>query len=395
MSITIGFILIFILVVIPGLLFQRFYYFGEFSKQFSTKDTVYKSVFYSVIPGISVQVLGAFIYFSFHKNSFENIFIHNIIQETLAPHEGQKMSTDTINFINDDIYFFLAHTVNVYFLAILLGYVTTRAVRYFNLDKKFKIIRFKNQWYYIFSGEILTFEKFKKVDTVIGEVKGSYDKFKHYPPYADILCESNGESALYSGYIIDYDLDHNNISNLEKLYLIGTHRFRKKKESDSEEKIYGSRTKVPIQGNVFILSAKNIQNINLTFVPKPLEGQVTDDSKRQIVLKRIYRAFLVLQILIIPLTIFFDYSKSDNDLLINITKHINESSKFQLTLLVLVLVQLISVFAPQRLYKENIKEEEKEEKVEPTPYFEYSFKYIGYKLIFLLILSLLYWYIYL
>lgn len=65
MSITIGFIALFISIVIPGLLFFRFYYYGEFSKQFTTKDQISKIFFFSIIPGIIIQIHSLLIYFKF------------------------------------------------------------------------------------------------------------------------------------------------------------------------------------------------------------------------------------------------------------------------------------------------------------------------------------------
>ncbi|CAA0236521.1 hypothetical protein [Tenacibaculum maritimum] len=388
MSITIGFVLIFILIIIPGLLFQRFYYFGEFSKQFNTKDTVYKSIFYSVIPGILIQLLGALIYFLVHKSTFENDLIFSVFYEISNPPE-KGMSTKTIEFINNGIYLFLIHLLNIYFLSIFIGYSLTRLVRYFKLDKFLKILRFKNQWYYIFSGEILDFSKFKNVNKILGEVKGEYNKFKHYPPHADILVDTNsGTTCLYSGYVIDYDLDSNNINNLDKIYLIGTHRYRDKRETDSQDIIHGSRAKIKVKGSVFVLTAKNIQTINLTLIPKPVEEDiVVEEKKGQVLLKYIYRTLIVFKFA----SIFYIY-KIDYDFLGRIfpklTLHLSDSGFFQKFFMVLIVIQLLSVISPE------LKDEKIEEDNNQPSFFEYNTPdFIG-KVVILAVFIILYWFIY-
>ncbi|THF48460.1 hypothetical protein E6C50_14345 [Flavobacterium supellecticarium] len=62
MNLTLGFIAFFIAIVIPGILFRRFFFYGEFSKQFNTKDPVLHSIFFSIIPGIVIQLVCFTIY---------------------------------------------------------------------------------------------------------------------------------------------------------------------------------------------------------------------------------------------------------------------------------------------------------------------------------------------
>lgn len=383
MSITFGFVLIFTIIIIPGLLFQRFYYFGEFSKQFNTKDTIYKSIFYSVIPGILIQLLGILIYFSAHEISFKNDLIFSIFHEISSPPE-EGLSDNTIKFINNSIHLFLIHLLNTYILSISLGYILTTLVRYFNLDKLLKILRFKNQWYYVFSGEILNFKKFKKIGLIIGEIKGEYNKYKHYPPYVDVLIDNNSnESSLYSGYLIDYDLDSNNINNLDKIYLIGAHRFREKKDSDSKKIVHGSKAKISIKGDIFILNAKNIQNMNITFIPKSLEKKNNLTKDKKTFKEYIYNILLLLKFLTIAYIYLINLNILET-LIPQLTLYLSDSSFFQKTLTILIITQFLSLFSPEKIKSNN----EDEGKF----YFSYNWsEFIG-KFLMLVIFSLIYYF---
>lgn len=77
MNFTFGFIVFFVSIIIPGILFRRFYFYGEFSKQFNTKDPVLHSIYFSIIPGIILQIFGIIIYSFYTPNelNFYNIFI--------------------------------------------------------------------------------------------------------------------------------------------------------------------------------------------------------------------------------------------------------------------------------------------------------------------------------
>src|SRR5690554_7532128 len=72
MAITLDFFLLFLLFIIPGLVFKRLYFFGEFSKQFSLKDNAYTILFFSFIPGIFFQVLGYLVYWLVHDPTFRS-----------------------------------------------------------------------------------------------------------------------------------------------------------------------------------------------------------------------------------------------------------------------------------------------------------------------------------
>lgn len=203
MSLTIDFILLFILIVIPGFLFKRFYFYGEFSKQFSTKDSVYKSTFYSFIPGILIQVSCFAIYTTLWPSDFNNIDVLYTVKFLLAK-TNQTSPNKATEFINNGFSGFWKYELSVFATAILLGAILSRLVRLFKFDLRYKFLRFRNHWFYVFSGEINSLRKFRLAKKKLGDIESLTNFFSYYPPHVDILVNNHSGQALYSGYVIDY-----------------------------------------------------------------------------------------------------------------------------------------------------------------------------------------------
>jgi hypothetical protein len=65
-------------------------------------------------------------------------------------------------------------------------------VRRIKLDRKVKLFRFRNYWYYVFSGEILDFPYIKG--------KASNISFA----YIDIMVNVNNQTIIYTGLYYDH-----------------------------------------------------------------------------------------------------------------------------------------------------------------------------------------------
>lgn len=404
MSITIDFILLFILVVIPGLIFKRFYFLGEFSKQFSTKDSVYKSIFYSIVPGVLIQVFGYWIYSLSRTPNFGNKELFSIFNEIfLSTH---NYSSITGNFVDNEIQYFLLHEFNVFVLAAFLGFLCYTLIRIFKLDIRFKILRFKNQWYYVFSGEIRAFKKFKNVSSILIDSTVEDNEYKYFPPKIDVLVEGEGKPVLYSGYLIDYDLDYENINNLEKIYLLGAHKFRTlhKDEDPTDLIIEGSRVKVPIKGDLFILKGDKILNMNLTFIPSPElhKGRIEKKKKfdlNNFILHTIYYTGSTINILIFIYLAFINLSFL-KDIFPSITDFVKDFNWFDRVLLASVINVGLSLLMPAREENKSRKSKTKgsaENKAKPVKLEKGKLEYesdlfIG-KIVILIILAVLHYFI--
>lgn len=317
MDLTIGFIAFFISIIIPGILFRRFFFFGEFSKQFNTKDPVLHSIFFSIVPGIIIQLLCFTFYCVVIKFDSKFLDIFTIFRDITS--DGEKgIEEITKTFINNDIPYFFIYSICVFLFSAFIGSLSSRLIRYFNWDKKHKLFRFKNQWYYIFSGEVLNMRKFKDAHNVsFRQNKGvNQDTLM---TYADILVSVSDESSrkeLYTGYVVDYDLKSDDITQLDKIYLIDTHRYKKKskavdddgveikdkQEVNANRKPTSSMNRIRIPGDVFILDANRIKNLNLTYIPsvkKKQDKKLKEEKKQSFFLIVLIAYFVILSLLIL------------------------------------------------------------------------------------------------
>lgn len=309
MNLTFGFIAFFISVIIPGILFRRFFYYGEFSKQFDSKDPVLHSIFYSIVPGVCIQVICFVIADSLLTFNTSNSDIFNVFKDFV--YSGEKAISDsTTNFLDGSLDDFIYYSISVFLISIITGYTLSRIIRWFGLDKKYKILKFKNQWFYIFSGELLNFQKFEVGRSLTTSTSIPHNH-KVSMTYADILVDNTeGMRELFSGYVVDYDLCGDNISQLDRIYLLDAYRYKKKvvveneknkKKRKKERKIreanmsyteklnydldYKSRIRLKIPGDVFVVSGKHILNINLTYIPSEIK-----QAKRKASAQKLYSA---------------------------------------------------------------------------------------------------------
>lgn len=363
MNLTFGFIAFFLSIVIPGILFRRFFYYGEFSKQFDSKDPVLHSIFYSIVPGICIQVICFVLADAIFSFNIPNTDIFNIFKDFV--YSGEKeINNSTISFLESGLDTFIYYSLTIFFISIVAGHSIARLLRFFKLDIKFKILKFKNQWFYIFSGEILQFEKFEFGRNITISSNEPPHNQKISTTYADVLVDNTeGIRELYTGYVVDYDLCSEDISQLERIYLLDTYRYKKIKpvdkpeEKDEEIKAEDteisqedvqkevekkSRIRRKIPGDIFVISGKHILNINLTYVPSEKKGELKE-ANRQKFYNKLSIAFLIVAISIIILSLVLEnIAKPDSA----IDTFFKESNLFAKFIVFIFIIQFLSIFSP-------------------------------------------------
>ncbi|WP_299672025.1 hypothetical protein [uncultured Polaribacter sp.] len=303
-----------------------------------------------------IQVFALVIYyFSLgFDSSFLDIFI--IFRDVTS--DGSNGTQEvTKNFIDNHIIKFFIYSFVVSTFSALTGFISSRLIRFQNWDKKFKLFRFKNQWYYIFSGEVLNMKKFEEAHKV--SLKGNKGKDQNIlMTYADILVsvsDQNDQKELYTGYVVDYDLKSDDITQLDKVYLIDTHRYKRKEkilnnqgieikdeQSTQEEKPIKSRNRLKVPGDIFILKASKIINMNLTYIPsknKKMENEV----KKQRMYGKVQLVFFVSIVLLILIHFFDKALGLDDSKLSNYFLYAGFWGKF---LTILLINQFLSLFIP-------------------------------------------------
>ncbi len=273
--------LLLFLLAIPGLAFRRFYYQGEFSKQFAPKNI-------ALVLSYSILMGGLITYTAVVFLSYLDIVPVEKERVLQFIEHYQTAKPDTLlSFLYNGpqvghLFLFLFTTL---FVSWLLAQCAFFFVRRFRLDLNFSFLRFSNHWHYYFRGHFLKFSDFKgalnsdspaKVQMVLSDI---------------LVSEGRPEPRLYSGIITQYELFKSN-GCLNLIYLTEPSRWK-----DREPK--------PITSNCFIIPYANVLNINLRVL---FEERTTRRRNAFLVsIKNIYlkiSPFLMLIMLFAP---FFDF----------------------------------------------------------------------------------------
>lgn len=152
--------------------------------------------------------------------------------------------------------------IAVYFLtlcgtAAVLGRVSHHAVRYYKWDLNTQIFRFKNEWYYLLTGEALSF---KEVSLESRDVAGVF---------LSAIVEHGKQCYLYRGIVEDWSF--NSDGQLENVRLSLTHR-RKLSDDRIASDIPAAGSFVPpderyyeLRGDLFVLRYSELKTLNLDY----------------------------------------------------------------------------------------------------------------------------------
>lgn len=277
MSVSLGIysiIIIFFFLIVPGFIIRRFYFQGEFSKQLSTYSGHLANLVYSFICGLTFTLFYVFV-INYWKpdtinvedllKSFDTHFI-SVVTTITNDNPVSKFSDFSTNLYNK----YLPYLASIYLFSAFIGYIGCRIVLLFGLDAKIKLMRFSNNWHYLFTGRILKHPKFKNSTTTKLKVKYTY---------LDVLVNENSEKPkLYSGLYADYSLNPKEPSKISEIHLFRPERYSFKD---------GKAVPRPIPGNVFTILSDNILNINCTYVFEKLE-----EKKHKIYNRKKYTLFI-------------------------------------------------------------------------------------------------------
>lgn len=356
MGLSIGFLFLLLSIVIPGFIFKRVYFFGEFSKQFTTKDPILKSILYGILPGIVIHLLLIPIFELFTPN-FVSVGSYVSFQKSLFSDGG--LSPQRVSEIDNSFFPFVTYLFVSYIFSAILAFGTSRLIFKKGYDVRWKILRFQNHWYYIFSGKFLDFPRVISVHEHLGVAENKENKENKVSDiifvWADIVVKSSDQkNNFYSGVVADYELDSKDISQLDKIYLTDTHRYSEVKRPTIGTNLHGGRVieKKKIPGEIFILDAKNAENINLTFVRKKQRAEGSSDSKDAVSkspkIRYVFLEFLIL------ITVFY-YSlallfKFNHIKFVMYTTYIQETNGHYFTRIITFLFyyQIVALFIKDR-----------------------------------------------
>ena len=312
MEIALNSFIVFLLLIFPGIVFRRFYYVGEFSKQFNSNNWI-NTFYISLIPGLIIQCLSYFAFTNLiYKKTITDKYV--FINSIFTALKYNNLPKELFNF--ELLKWIFAYSALTIFISFILAQLCWIVVRNLDWDKKFSPLRFNNYWHYYLSGESLKFKDFE----------GLLENQKVLSTEADVLLDIGNEGTkLYKGFLRQHTICKNT-GDLKAIYLTDVRRFRKEEPHIKD-----------VPGHIMIIPAEKIININLTYI-----------TEKQKVINYLGIFLLILHLL----AFFFLMSNQSNIVLRNTTVFGAIVGRFWLFIGWTLLITLIDSFINYKNYKE-------------------------------------------
>lgn len=161
---------------------------------------------------------------------------------------------------------------SLYLSAATLGLLLHRGVRYFQLDKKTRILRFKNEWFYLLSGEYDELVNENHLQILWQEIKSFFARQKpivaeagNVQVWLTTIVNHGGKDYLYRGIVYDFYFDKTGA--LDKVILIFAHRrlLENDRQPNAVKNEAVDQRYYEIVGDYFVLKYLEMSTINLDY----------------------------------------------------------------------------------------------------------------------------------
>lgn len=150
--------------------------------------------------------------------------------------------------------------VSFYFLSLYafsgaMGYLIHHTIRRLRWDCKYISLRFRNEWFYLLTGEMLNFKEAKPKQYV--DVQGTY---------LSCVVHQGGTGYLYRGIIKDFYFDQQ--GNLDRILLVAAQRREIKEDRTTKERSEPATDPryYNIDGNYFLIRFADMKTLNVEYL---------------------------------------------------------------------------------------------------------------------------------
>jgi hypothetical protein len=231
-------ILLIVVVLFPGLIFRRFYYWSKFTKQFvkgEWSERIVTSIFWGIFSQMITLLLISYILPILQIKLLEKDIVENDIIEKIRTFSFATMDIEKDRIL---LFFILGYILFSILVAGLLGLILYKFVRWFEIDIRIEAFRYSNQWHYIFQGEV---PKSKK---------------KVLFPWVDVTLttqQEDGKQKMIQGVLKDYQINATT-GDLEYLYLEQAQRYSHTQKDFKR-----------ILSDVFVVPFGNVVDMNIRY----------------------------------------------------------------------------------------------------------------------------------
>lgn len=223
------------LFILPGITFKRAYLSSVFSRNLKFSG-ILDEVFWALFPSIIMHIVSYLLLFAASSIFYFDFDVKHILSTALLQQDNPDYANVFVSYL-----LYCTFVMTVSFFA---GHVSRKVVRVLKFDRKFKLFRFTNDWYYLLSGEFLDFPE---VPDHPEEVS-----FK----LVNALTSVGSQQMIYIGELIHFTLSDE--GGLENIVLKDAKR-RLLQDDLSENRYY------EIPGRYITIPYKTIVNINIRY----------------------------------------------------------------------------------------------------------------------------------
>jgi len=273
--------IILLLIVLPGVFFRYTYRKGYWRSPV-VFDTVLNEFAASIVISLVIQLIVYSLLRTLHLT-----YDFSSALTFITGYYTQENYLQSVNKIADQYIHILVYFIGINSIAALMGFLLHVCVRFLFLDLRFAVFRFRNEWYYLFSGE----------ETIIDSLKGRYSALERLfirPRnirwilnslfvFVSVVITQGSTTYIYAGVLGDWYYDKQGM--LEKIVLLWARRRNIKYDqrgrftsmSEYEEKRF-----YPIAGDQLVLdySKVNTINVDVRYIERVKKGQKVKPKKR-------------------------------------------------------------------------------------------------------------------
>lgn len=239
-----------LLLVAPGLSFFRLYYAGRFSIRYSNL-TITDQIFRSIVPGLTLQAVLFWFINSWHPAGY---VVHlDLLGTLLLGAKEDKTVREAFIMLETNLGITLLYYTGVLALSGAAGWATRKAVRRFKWDRRYRWLRYDNEWHYLLTGEIL------ETSDILPIIR-LYDAKRIDFVVVDALVKLENSDTLYSGFLAGYELAAD--GGLRTIYI---HSAQRKQLSTPTPEVPASDKYYPVDGHLLTLPYDQLLNLNISY----------------------------------------------------------------------------------------------------------------------------------
>ena len=239
-----------LLLVAPGLSFFRLYYAGRFSIRYSNL-TITDQVFRSIVPGLILQA--GLIWGINHWHPAGYAVRLSLLGTLLLGAKDDQTVQAAFGVLERNLGGTLLCYLAVLVLSGATGWGSRWVMRRLKWDRRFRALRYDNEWHYLLTGEIL---ETTDIPAIIRLRDARHVDFV----LVDALVNLENNDTLYSGFLAGYELAAD--GGLRTLYL---HSARRKELTATQTDASKPTGYYPVEGHLLTLPYDKLLNLNISY----------------------------------------------------------------------------------------------------------------------------------